>query len=91
MNEAIDTHLGPSQYLDSLITDPTEPWSTVYTYDGATLYRITDDHYVVFECAAHEHEGHLYLTRVLPQDWECFTSAVNDEAGFEAYHYGPTE
>jgi hypothetical protein len=59
--------------------------------DGATLYKVTDDHYVCVCCIAdkHRHKGRVLLERALPQEWECFASGVNIEDGVGLFHYGP--
>jgi hypothetical protein len=78
------------QYLSSLAITPEQSISRIYSMDGAGLYKITDDHYVVIECTRCKHRGRALLERVLPRDWEVFHSGINTEEGFEVYHYGPT-
>jgi hypothetical protein len=83
------TSLDYEEYLATLIVDPAQVISQVYTMDGAALYRVADDHYVTIECTKCKHRGRALLERVMPKTWEVFASAVNPEDGFEAYHYGP--
>lgn len=85
------TSLDHLSYLATLVTDPEQVISSIYTMDGATLYKVADEHYVSVACCKqeHKHKGRALLERVLPQDWECFYSAINSEEGFEIYHYGP--
>jgi hypothetical protein len=70
---------------------PEQVISRIDAMDGASLYKITDDHYVCVTCCdqQHRHKGRALLKRVLPQDWECFASAVNVGDGTEVFHYGP--
>jgi hypothetical protein len=85
------TGLDPLQYLATLVTDPEQVISRIYQMDGASLYKVADDHYVCVSCLKHKHKGRPLLERVLPQTWECFASAVNVEDQFEVFHYGPAE
>lgn len=86
--EARDTALSPEEYVSSVAL--TDEAVEVYATDGAALYRVGDDHFVILTCSEHEdHEGHRMLQRVLPRTWECFYQAINVEDGFEAFHYGP--
>lgn len=90
MSAAREITIGAADYLDSLamIDKPVE----IYALDGAALYRVDDDHYVMLECTEHEgHKGHEYLLRVLPAEWECFSSATNVEDEFDVFHYGPEQ
>jgi hypothetical protein len=83
--------LDPLEYLNTLRTSDEQVISRIYMMDGASLYKVADDHYVCIACAAqgHTHKGRALLERVLPREWECFASAVNVEEGFEVFHYGP--
>lgn len=84
-----ETTMWPNRYLDSLVMGG-PPWSAVYAIDGATLYKLTDDHFVIFQCTQHPgHTGVHMLIRLMPEAWEQFAEFVNPEAGFRARHYGP--
>lgn len=83
------TGLDPTSYLATLVTDSEQVISRIYQMDGASLYKVAGDHYVCITCTRHKHKGQPLLERVLPQDWECFASAVNVEDHFEVFHYGP--
>ena len=87
MNE---TSLDAHDYLKSLRVTDEEP-TEVSELDGAALWRITDDHFVLLTCADHEHthRGARLLLRVMPAEWACFYEATNTDDGFEVYHYGP--
>lgn len=86
------TSLEALAYLATLVTDSEQVISRIYQMDGASLYKVADDHYVCIACChqEHRHKGKALLERVLPQDWECFASAINTDDQFEVYHYGPT-
>jgi hypothetical protein len=65
-------------------------WTEIYELNGAALFRVGDDHFVILACSEHEgHNGHELLLRVLPPHWVCFHQAFSPEYGFEAFHYGP--
>lgn len=85
------TSLDHLSYLATLVTDPEQVISRIYSMDGAALYKVADDHYVCVACCNEKckHKGRVLLERVLPQDWECFASAVNLDEHFEIFHYGP--
>ena len=87
MNEIDVDHI---TYLNSLLMGEGKV-SRVYSMDGAGLYRITDEHYVIVCCSTPEcaHRGKLLLERVMPREWICFHAGANTDDGFEAYHYGP--
>jgi hypothetical protein len=76
-------------YLLSLSVDPEQVIVLVHSLDGAGLYKITDDHYVLIQCTACSHKGKPLLERVLPREWSCFYGAANPDEGFEVFHYGP--
>lgn len=82
------TNLDAHDYVLSLSL--TERPSEVHAMDGAALWRIDDDHFVMLVCAEHEgHKGHELLRRVLPPTWESFYVASNPAEEYEAHHYGP--
>lgn len=83
-----ETELGPEEYLTSLRFDGKGPAHLVEV-DGAALFKVGTDHFLVLTCVEHPHKGHAYLRRVIPAAWECFYEAQNAEEAFEAYHYGP--
>lgn len=88
--EARETALEASDYLKSLSL--TREINEVYGLDGAALYRVEDDHFVILTCLEHEgHNGHALLRRVLPPHWGVFGEGVNTDAQFRAYHYGPVD
>jgi hypothetical protein len=86
------TDLDARDYLKSLAMteDPTE----VHGMDGAALWRIDDDHFVLLVCKTPEHGEHKgpeLLRTVLPRDWQVFYTAANPAEEFEAHHYGPVD
>lgn len=84
------TDLDARDYLKSLAL--TEQPSEVHGMDGAALWRIADDHFVLLVCRAPQHPDHkgpAYLSRVLPPAWDVFHKASNPDKEFEAWHYGP--
>lgn len=84
------TDLDATDYLQSLAL--TERPSEVHALDGAALWRLADDHFVMLVCKAPEHEKHRgpeLLRRVLPREWGVFYSAANPAEEYEAHHYGP--
>lgn len=84
------TDLDAHDYLQSLAL--TERPSEVYGMDGAALWRIADEHFVMLVCKdpAHaKHRGPALLRRVLPREWEVFYTAANPAEEYEAHHYGP--
>lgn len=87
MTPVMDTSLDVLEYLKSLSVagGATE----VYAIDGASLYRLNDDHYVGVTCTEHKHTGAAFLEKVLPVEWVKFAQARNTEEGFAATHYGP--
>lgn len=88
MTSVQETTFGPQEYLASLRLDEDGP-SPVVDLDGAVLYRVADDHFMVMVCTEHQHRGHELLLRVMPQDWVCFSSVFNADVQFECHHYGP--
>lgn len=85
-----ETVLEPGEYLRSLNVE--REINEVYGLDGAALYRVADDHFVIMACREHEgHNGHALLRRVLPAHWGVFSEGVNTEAQFHAFHYGPVD
>lgn len=80
--------LGPEEYLASLRMGEDEA-SMVTGLDGAELWRIADEHFVVFSCAEHTHKGPALLRRVIPAEWVVFYEATNTDEGFTVTHYGP--
>lgn len=79
------------EYLKSLALIE-EPREVIPETDGAELWRVADEHFLIIECIEHDdHRGGDMLLRVLPATWENFASVVNPEAGFEIHHYGPPE
>ena len=87
------TDLDASDYLASLAM--TEAPTEVHGMDGASLWRVSDDHFVMLVCKdpehTYRHKGPAYLRRVLPAHWVVFYSAANPAAEFEAHHYGPPD
>lgn len=87
------TDLKPWDYMESLAMG--EQPSEVYGLDGAALWRVGDDHFVLLVCTAdHDgeqvsHRGPVLLSRLLPQEWACFATYVNPIDDFEAHHFGP--
>jgi len=90
------TDLKPWEYMDSLAMSSEKP-SEVYGLDGAALWRVTDDHFVMLVCTSdHDgaevsHRGPQMLLRVLPATWACFAVFVNPIDDYEAHHYGPVQ
>lgn len=83
-----ETLLDAADYLRTLSVD--QGYTEVYETDGASLFRIGDDHFVVLETVCeHKHMGHAMLRRVLPPHWSNFHTAINQVDRFRAYHYGP--
>lgn len=87
------TELNHLAYLATLMTSSEQVISRIYQMDGASLYKVADDHYVCVTCnnEQHGHKGRALLERVLPRTWECFASAANVDLGFEVFHYGPAD
>lgn len=82
------TDLSPEDYAATLRMTDEDP-ARVVDSDGAELWKITDDHYLVIACSRHdEHTGHRVLARLFPEGWACFAQATNPE-GFDVFHYGP--
>lgn len=86
MNE---TDLDAHDYMKSLAL--TEDPSEVHGTDGAALWRIADEHFVLLVCTTdgHTHRGPAMLRRVLPPHWQMFYATENSEQEFVAQHYGP--
>jgi len=57
--------------------------------DGASLYKVAPEHYVILECAEHPHRGSQYLARVMPEGWAMFAKGENPDEEFRAQHWGP--
>jgi len=89
--EAKATALDAGEYLRSLHLE--RKINKVYgVLDGAGLYRVADDHFVILACTHHDdHNGHALLRRVLPPHWGVIYRGVNVDEAFEAYHYGPVD
>ena len=88
--EQRETVLDPPAYLDS-VTMEEGGWTEIYELNGAALYRVGTDHFVILTSEEHEHhDGHALLRRVIPPSWERFFAAVNQDLHFQAHHYGPT-
>jgi hypothetical protein len=86
------TDLDAADYIKSLAL--TEAPTEVHGLDGAALWRIADDHFVMLVCKDPEHAAHRgqeLLRRALPPHWGVFFSAGNPAEEFEAYHYGPVD
>jgi len=86
-----ETLLDPEDYVRSLLMpdEQGERSVRVQHYDGAALYAVAEDHFLVLCCTQHKHRGHEYVAKVLPSSWECFAQVTNADEGFAAYHYGP--
>jgi hypothetical protein len=86
------TNLDATEYLRSLSL--TEEPTSVHSMDGAALWRIADDHFVMLVCKDPEHDAHngeALLRRALPPHWGVFYEAGNPAEEFEARHYGPVD
>lgn len=85
-----ETHLDPDEYIDGLTMFDVAP-QIVYTLTGATLVKVSDDHYLVLMCAEHDHgeRDRQMLTRLLPETWSAFHAVHNPSHGFQIHHYGP--
>lgn len=84
------TDLDAADYLQSLAL--TESPTEVHGMDGAALWRVADDHFVMLVCTTEDHDDHkgpALLRRVLPATWAIFYRASNPAEEFEAHHYGP--
>lgn len=83
----------PLVYLESLIS----PWfeeeqglKELSAVDGAALYKVGDEHYVVLQCAEHgHHRGAEYLAKIMPEGWVRFAEVRNDEDEYIGHHWGP--
>jgi hypothetical protein len=86
------TDLDPDEYIDSLTMFDVEP-EAVYALAGASLIKVSEDHYLVLMCAEHDHgeRDQQMLLRLLPQEWSAFHSVENPEQGFQVHHYGPED
>jgi hypothetical protein len=84
-----ETDLDAHDYMKSLAL--TEEPSEVHGTDGAALWRIADDHFVLLVCSdiEHTHRGPALLRRVLPPHWAVFYETENPEQEFIARHFGP--
>lgn len=83
------TYMNPKDYLDTLRMDGPD-WVSVYEHDGAALYKLTDEHFVIFQCLAHEgHRGVHLLASNLPREFVEFAGFANPDLRFRARHYGP--
>lgn len=91
MTSKITTLLDADDYVRSLLMpdEQGERSVRVQQYDGASLFSIAEDHFLVLVCTGHKHRGHEYIARVLPSAWQCFAQVTNADEGFAAYHYGP--
>jgi hypothetical protein len=84
-----NTYMHPKDYLDTLRMDGPE-WVQVDESDGASLYKLTDEHFVVIQCLAHTgHRGWEVYARSLPKAFVEFAGFVNPDLRFRARHYGP--
>jgi hypothetical protein len=86
------TDLTAREYLDSLAL--TERPTEVHGMDGGTLWRLSDDHFVMLVCKDEQHTAHkgpALLRRVLPAEWRIFYAAANPDQEFEAHHWGPVD
>jgi hypothetical protein len=83
-----ETHLDPDEYIDTLAIFDIDP-EIVYTLNGASLVKVSEDHYLVLMCAEHDHgeRDRQLLLRVLDPAWDCFHSVAGE--GFQIHHYGP--
>jgi hypothetical protein len=89
-----ETPLEIDEYLAALSL-PNEagdlrPPAHVYSTDGAGLYRIGADYYLLVQCInCDEHRGFDYLRKVMPEDWIAFHTDQNTEDGYRVTHFGP--
>lgn len=86
------TDLDAHDYIKSLAL--TDTASEIHAMDGAALWRVADDHFVILVCVEEGHPFHrgaAHLRRVLPATWGCFFSAANPAEDYEAHHYGPVD
>lgn len=89
--EARLTDLDAESYLRSLQVGPAAP-EEIYPLNGAALWHVGEDHFVMIACTKHDtHNGHALLRRVLPPHWDVFFRAANPDQGYEVFHYGPVE
>lgn len=82
----------PVEWLESLIS----PWfedeqglRELSNVDGASLYKVADEHYVVLQCTEHYHQGAELLSRIMPEGWIRFAMADSPDHAYVALHWGP--
>lgn len=83
----VATGLDLGDYLHSLTL--AERPAALYVADGAVLWQVVEDHFLITVCTEHEHHGAPLLVPLFPPRWRCFSVAVGDR--FEARHYGPPQ
>lgn len=80
--------VGGPEYLASLtLGRPAEPLSP--HVDGAELWRVGTEHYVLLVCTEHPHQGAEVVAQRIPRSWVCFYVGVNPDLDYEAHHFGP--
>lgn len=84
-----ETQLDALEYLRSLALPEVDPPEEIRELDGAALWAVGEDHFLLLVCEEHEHQGFRQLARVIPAEWENFLSVRNPEVGFQIHHYGP--